>query len=118
MCTHMQADLQLLRSVQKFHMTLTDSFIHSLIERIDSPDVVGISIGGSYARGQESQYSDVDMDIFVRRLPDNPYDLYTLRYWDDKLVSLKYILPEDERNALTDPRRAIWAVPGLRGMKI
>jgi hypothetical protein len=24
----------------------------------------------------------------------------------------------DERAALTDPRRAIWAVPGLRGMKI
>jgi len=27
-------------------------------------------------------------------------------------------LLEDERSALTNPRRAIWAVPGLRGMKI
>jgi hypothetical protein len=73
---------------------------------------------GSYARGQESRYSDVDLDIFVSRLPDLLYDRYSLRYWEDKLVSLKYTLLDDERSALTDPRRAIWAVPGLRGMRI
>ena len=99
-------------------MQLSDPFIQSALERIDSPDVVGIGIVGSYARGQESKYSDVDFDIFVSRLPDNPYDRYTLRYWDDKLISLKYTLLDDERSALTNPRRAGWAVPGLRGMKI
>jgi hypothetical protein len=99
-------------------MTLSDSFIQSILERIDSPDVIGTGIVGSYARGRESQYSDVDLDIFVSRLPRNPHDRYTLRYWDDKLVSLKYTLLKDERAALSDPRRAIWAVPGLRGMKI
>lgn len=99
-------------------MTLSDPFIQSAIERIDSPDVIGIGIVGSYARGQESKYSDVDFDIFASRLPENPYDRYTLRYWDDKLISLKYTLLDDERSALTDPRRAIWAVPGLRGMRI
>jgi hypothetical protein len=41
-----------------------------------------------------------------------------LRYWDNKLMSLKYTLLDEERAALTNPRRAIWAVPGLRGMKI
>jgi hypothetical protein len=80
--------------------------------------VVGVGIVGSYARGQETRYSDVDLDIFVRRLPENPYDRYTLRYWDGKLVSLKYTLLDDERAALSHPRRAIWAVPGLRGMQI
>jgi len=99
-------------------MTLSDSFTQALLERIDSPDVIGIGIVGSYARGQESQYSDVDVDIFSGRLPENPYDRYTLRYWDEKLVSLKYTLLESERLALHDPQRAIWAVPGLRGMKI
>ena len=99
-------------------MTLSDSFIHSLLQQIDSPDIIGVAIVGSYARGQEAQYSDVDVDIFASRLPGNPYDRYTLRYWEDKLVSLKYTLMDDERSALTNPRRAIWAVPGLKGMKV
>lgn len=99
-------------------MPLSDPFIQSALEQIDSPDVIGVGIVGSYARGQESRYSDVDFDIFVSRLPENLYDHYTLRYWDNKLISLKYTLLDDERAALTNPRRAIWAVPGLRGMKI
>jgi hypothetical protein len=73
---------------------------------------------GSYSRGEERKYSDVDFDIFVSKLPENAYDRYTLRYWDDKLISLKYTLLDDERAAFGNPRRAIWAVPGLRGMKI
>jgi hypothetical protein len=99
-------------------MTLTDPFIQSALEKLDSPDVLGIGIVGSYARGQESKYSDVDFNIFVSKQPEGPYDHYTLRYWDDKLVSLSYTLLEEERAALHNPRRAIWAVPGLRGMRI
>ena len=99
-------------------MPLTDLFLQSALEQIDSPDVIGVGVVGSYARGQESKYSDVDFDIFVGKLPENPYDRYTLRYWEDKLISLKYTLLDDEHSALTNPRRAIWAVPGLRGMKI
>jgi nucleotidyltransferase-like protein len=99
-------------------MPLSDRFIQSALEKIDSPDVTGVGIVGSYARGQESKYSDVDLDIFASKLPENPYDRYTLRYWEGKLVSLKYTLLADEHSALTNPRRAIWAVPGLRGMKI
>jgi hypothetical protein len=99
-------------------MALSDPFIQSVLDKIDSPDVIGVGIVGSYARGQESKYSDVDVDIFVRKPPENPYDRYTLRYWDNKLVSLKYTLLGEERSALRDPRRAIWAVPGLRGMRI
>ena len=99
-------------------MSLSDPFIQSILEKIDSPDVVGVGIVGSYARGQESKFSDVDVDIFVSRLPENPYDRYTLRHWEGKLVSLKYTLLDDELEALSNPRRAIWAVPGLQGMKI
>ena len=99
-------------------MTLSDSFIQSVLERIDSPDVIGVGVVGSYARGQESKHSDVDLDIYISKLPENEYERYTLLYLEEKLVSLKYTLLEEERSALTNPRRAIWAVPGLRGMKI
>ena len=106
------------RSDTDLALSLSDPFLRSVLEKIDSPHILGVGIVGSYARGQESKYSDVDFDIFVSQVPENPYDRYTLRYWDNKLISLKYALLNDERAALTDPRRAIWAVPGLRGMKI
>ena len=99
-------------------MPLSDSFIQSIIEKIDSPDVLGVGIVGSYARGQESKYSDVDFDIFVSKLPESKSDQYTLKYLEGKLISLKYALLDDERAALTNPRRAIWAVPGLSEMRI
>ena len=99
-------------------MPISDPFLQSAIEQIDSPHVIGVGLVGSYARGQESKYSDVDFDIFVSKLPESPYDRYTMRYWDHKLISLKYTLLDDERAALSNPRRAIWAVPGLRGMRI
>ena len=99
-------------------MTLSDLFIQSILEKIDSPDVIAVGMVGSYARGQADKYSDVDLDIYVSHLPDNPYDRYTLRYWDNKLVSLKYALLEDERLGLSNPRRAIWVAPGLQGMRI
>lgn len=99
-------------------MTLSDPFLQSVLEKIDSPDVVGVGIVGSYSRGQAGKYSDVDFDIFVSKLPEREYDRYTLRYWDNKLVSLKYALLDDELAALKNPCRAVWVVPGLRGMNI
>ena len=99
-------------------MTLSDSFIKSVLKKLDSPNLIGVGIVGSYARGQETKYSDVDFDIFVNKMPESDYDRYTLRYWDGKLVSLKYALLDDEIAGLANPRRAIWAVPGLSGMKI
>ena len=99
-------------------VTLAGSFIQSVLEKIDTTDVIGIGLLGSYARGQESKHSDVDIDIYVSKLPENPHDRYTLRVWDDHLVSIKYTQIDDERSALTNPRRAFWAVPGLCGMKI
>jgi predicted nucleotidyltransferase len=53
-------------------MTLSDLFIQFALEQIDSPDIIGVGIVGSYARGQEGRYSDVDIDIYVSKLPENP----------------------------------------------
>jgi len=99
-------------------MIYIDTLIKALVKEIDSPDVSGIGIVGSYARKQQSKFSDLDLDIFVNKLPNNPYERYTLQYKGELLVSLKYTLLDDEIAALGDPRRAIWAVPGLTRMKI
>jgi hypothetical protein len=34
-------------------MTLSDSFLQSILERIDSPDVIGVGIVDNCARGHE-----------------------------------------------------------------
>jgi hypothetical protein len=94
---------------------LTDSFVSSLIRRINPPGDIGVAITGSYARGENQEHSDVDLDIFVSELPA---ETYTLRLLNGKLVSLKYLLLKDEYESLTKPERAVWAVPGLRQMQI
>jgi predicted nucleotidyltransferase len=94
---------------------LEDSFIKSLIARLNQPGVVGLALTGSHARGQNSSQSDVDVDIFVETLPP---ETYTLRYIDHHLVSLKYITIEREYESITRPEKAIWAVPGLQQMAV
>lgn len=93
---------------------LDDLFIRSLLSQFD-PGVIGVALVGSYSRDEQGSHSDVDLDIFVHALPDEPI---TLRILDEKLVSLKHIRLQDEYAALEKPERAIWAVPALRRMKI
>lgn len=92
-----------------------DPFIKSLIARLDQLGIVGLALVGSYARGQNTPHSDVDVDIFVETLPP---EAYALRYMDGRLVSLKYMTIEKEYESLTRPEKAIWAVPGLSQMAI
>jgi Nucleotidyltransferase domain len=94
-----------------------DPLLHSLIARLDQPGVIGIALVGSYARGENKPYSDVDLDLFMEELPALA-GKYTLRYFDGKLISLKYILLADEYASLTQPQRVIWAVPGIKQMQI
>jgi hypothetical protein len=94
---------------------LQDSFLNSLIARLDPPCDIGIVVTGSHARGEDQEHSDVDLDIFVSELPP---ETYTLRLFNGKLISLKYLLLKDEYESLTKPERAVWAVPGLRQMQI
>ena len=92
-----------------------DPFLQTLVARLIQPGVVGITLTGSHARGTQTPHSDLDIDIFTETLPDEDY---TLQILNGKLVSLKYILLSEEYASLTKPEKAIWAVPGLRQMKI
>lgn len=92
-----------------------DKFLGSLTARFKQPGVIGIAVTGSYSRGMQDEYSDVDLDIFVDNLPE---DDYSLRIFDDRLVSVKYIRLADELDSLSNPERAVWSVNGLRSMVI
>ncbi len=94
---------------------LEDPFIQNLNARLFQPGVIGLAITGSYARGEQNQHSDVDVNIFVDTLPD---DVYTLRIFNGRLVSLKYIRLQDEFSSLTKPEGAVWVISGLQQMQI
>ena len=94
---------------------LENTFLQALLARFNRPGVIGLSISGSYSRGMQDEYSDVDLDIFVNELPE---DHYSLQLFNGKLLSVKYIRLADEFDSLTKPQSAVWAVPGLRNKTI
>lgn len=94
---------------------LSDTFIQRLIARFHRPGVIGVSMAGSYTRGMQDEYSDIDLELYVDALPE---DHYSLQLFDEKLVSVKYLRIADELSSLKIPKRAVWAVSGLRNMHI
>ncbi len=93
--------------------TLADSFLQSLVARLDDENTIGFTLAGSFARREDVDYSDVDIHQYVRKLPEKRADRYYLRYLDGYLVAVSLVLCEDENASLRDPRKAIWAIPGL-----
>jgi len=94
--------------------TLTDSFLQSLIAQLEDENTIGVTLTGSYARGEGGRYSDVDIHHYIRKIPAKVTETYFLRYINDYLVSITLITLEAENVCLRDPQKAIWAVPGLR----
>jgi hypothetical protein len=97
---------------------LTDSFLHSLVARLDNENTVGAVLAGSFARGEGGPYSDVDIRCYVRQVPANPAEMFIMKYVDGYLVSIYLTKLEDEYASLQSPQKAIWAVPGLRQSRI
>ena len=93
-----------------------DPFLKSLSARLMQPGVLGLAVVGSYARGEHTAHSDIDLDIFVESLSGEAD--YTLTHMEGRLVSLKYLTIVQELESLGKPQKAIWAVPGLRQMVI
>ncbi len=91
---------------------LTDTFLNTLVAELDNDDIVGITLGGSYARGNATPYSDVDIACFVKD-EVQPHPKRFL-YRDNRLVSIGTKTVAGVRNDLLKPERAILFVSGLR----
>ncbi|MBI5812855.1 MAG: nucleotidyltransferase domain-containing protein [Meiothermus silvanus] len=98
--------------------SLTDAFLAALVEEFAPPDCIGVGLVGSFARGQGKPFSDIDLDFFVPEPPPTRPQSYTLRHRSGHLVSLKTLTLETQRSELHEPQHAIWAVPGMRQMRI
>jgi len=93
---------------------LPDLLIGDLVAEFADADTIGMLLAGSYARGDATPYSDIDLIRFVAFLPEADVDRYTLAYREGHLVSLSTTTVDAKRAELGRPETAIWAVPGLR----
>jgi hypothetical protein len=94
--------------------TLPDVLIGDLLAEFANVDTIGMLLAGSYARGDATPYSDIDLIRFIPVLPATDADRYTLAYRKGHLVSLSTTTVEAKRAELGRPGTAIWAVPGLQ----
>ncbi|WP_051304047.1 nucleotidyltransferase domain-containing protein [Calidithermus chliarophilus] len=97
---------------------LPQPLIAEVLEEFVPPEAVGVGLLGSFARGQGQRYSDLDLNIFVPRAPEERAERYTLRRRSGRLISLKKLTLEAQRAELSRPQDAVWAVPGLRQMRV
>jgi hypothetical protein len=94
--------------------TLPNSLIQSLILQLDGDNTIGVTLAGSFARGEGGNFSDVDIRHFVRKMPVNESETYHLHNMDGYLVSISLTTLEDVYASLRNPKKAIWAIPGFR----
>ena len=89
---------------------LADAFLHALVHELDHEDIVGITLGGSYARGTATLYSDVDLACFWREgLRPSPKRFL---YRRGKLISIKMTSVTEIRELLKRPDSAILFASG------
>lgn len=92
--------------------TLPDAFLSGLIAELDNDAVTAITLGGSYARGDATLYSDVDLAIFVRNA--DQVEPKRFMYRRGYLISLATSTISPYHQYFTIPEQAIFSVPSVR----
>jgi predicted nucleotidyltransferase len=89
---------------------LPDAFLADLVRELDHGDIVGITLGGSYARGEATQYSDVDLACFWREGLRPPPKRFMYR--QGRLISVKMTSVAEIRGMLGRPESALFFAGG------
>jgi hypothetical protein len=97
---------------------LDDALLENLIVEQTTSNTVGFILTGSFNRNDWTEYSDVDLVQFVRILPEDEKERYSLRYVNNRLVSLSKTTIEKKREEMSKPDEAMWTVPGLREARL
>lgn len=96
--------------------TLPDGLLATLVAELDGPDVIGVALGGSFARGAATAYSDVDLAPFYRA--DTSMPPKRLFWRDGWLVSVSPKTISGWREQMARPQWAIHLVPSAAWMRI
>ncbi len=95
---------------------LSGEFLDALVAELDSDGIVGIVLGGSYARGEATRYSDVDIACFVK--DDERLQPKKFSYRDGRLVSVGTKSIAGARADMEKPNTAIWTIPGISQCRV
>lgn len=98
------------------YKSLPPHLIESITGDLADEEIAGIVLAGSYARGEATPYSDIDIAPFLRE--DARPRRKQLFYRDGYLVSVSYKTVAGVRADLALPNRAIWVVNGYRGARV
>jgi Nucleotidyltransferase domain len=93
---------------------LPEAFLNSLVDEFTTTDTVAVALAGSYARGDATRWSDVDIIRYATTMPAASEERYTLAIRDGRLVSVSTTTIAAKQAELAQPEVAIFAVPGLR----
>ncbi|MCB9454073.1 MAG: nucleotidyltransferase domain-containing protein [Anaerolineaceae bacterium] len=96
---------------------MIESLLKTLVKEFTTENTVAITLTGSYARGDATPYSDLDIIHYVRQRPAGQ-EAYTLRYVDGVLVSLTTLTLDERRADLTRPEAVWWCVAGLQQARV
>ncbi len=99
---HNEADQQTVDSV----IMPSDEFLQTLVAEFNNDDIVGIALGGSYARGNATPYSDIDLACFYK--DEAPLPSQQLLYRNGLLISVNTRTVASVRADLTRPEKAIF----------
>jgi predicted nucleotidyltransferase len=97
-------------------VVLPEGFLEELLSELDGEDVVGIGLGGSFARGTATALSDVDLALVVREEAQVRPKRYF--YHRGLLVSVAVKSIESVRADMKNPLRATRVVPGISEVKV
>ena len=101
---------------QPTSVPLSDEWLEAFVTELDSNELVGIVLGGSYARGNATTYSDVDFACIARdNAPPTPKRYI---YRNGHLVSIGTKKLSDIRHSFMHPFTAFIVVPAMREIRI
>jgi hypothetical protein len=96
--------------------TLSEEFLHALVDDLAGKQTVAIILAGSHAQGDATPYSDVDMAHLVAAPLSGPDKQYYFR--EGHLVSVATRPLAWFRAAVTRPEHAVLCLAGLRQARI
>ncbi|HET8567862.1 MAG TPA: nucleotidyltransferase domain-containing protein [Candidatus Limnocylindria bacterium] len=96
---------------------LTPDLVARLLILAYAPGVHAVSVVGSAARGDATEWSDIDLHACVR-LSEQKFATRVRYLEDGRLVMVASDTLAEMREELAEPARAVWAVPALRDMRI
>lgn len=98
--------------------TLPEPQLQRLVAEFAAEGIVALALAGSYARGDATRWSDVDVIRYGADLPATSEERYTLAIREGRLVSLSTTTIPTKQAEMTKPEAAIFVVPGLRQARI